>query len=156
MPIARNRRAARKAKTEGNLGVGGASSCVARNRVKGERERERSDTGGKAGQGKKKGDIRIAAKGWGPGAFVVAKRTDRWRGQEVREGGSRSPRGRTRVTTTRIRDTRVFCARTRYTYDAAQHGRVHRSARARCSVDRGRVYICLRVCVCVRARPPAS
>lgn len=81
---------------------------------------------------------------------MVAKRTDRWRGQEVREGGSRSPRGRTRVTTTRIRDTRVFCARTRYTYDAAQHRRVHRSARARCSVDRGRVYICLRVCgVCV-------
>lgn len=80
----------------------------------------------------------------------MAKRTDRWRGREVREGGSRSPRGRTRVTTTRIRDTRVFCARTRYTYGAAQHGRVHRSARARCSVDRGRACVCM--CVCARAR----
>lgn len=137
MPIARNRCAARKAKAEGNLGVGGASTRVAwPGTARKERQREVTARRGRGrGQGKKKGDVRIAVKGWGSWASRGGKtHAGRWRGQEVQEGGSRSPRGRTHTQHTRILRTHI-----RYTYGAAQHGRVHGrvgSARARCSVDR--------------------
>lgn len=74
MPIARNRRAARKAKTEGNLGVGGASSCVARNRAK---ERQSDDTGRKRKRGRERRREMYASRrrGRDRGHCVVAKRT---------------------------------------------------------------------------------
>lgn len=136
MPIARN---LRHEKRRGILGVGGASRVAwLRNR---ERRRARGDAGVAEEEEmmmKKKeegevavGDVRIGD-GGDPRYRVEAKRTQHgWRGmgRGFLEGGSRSPRGRTRASALH---THTY---TRMLYTVLQHrvARKPRSARARCT-----------------------
>lgn len=111
MPIARNRRAARKAKTEGNLGVGGASTCVARNRAK---ERQSGDTrrGGGGGSGAGKEEGRCTHRGEGVGIAGIAW----WQNARWSLEGPGGPRGRLKVAMGAAR------AHATHAYSAYAHG----------------------------------
>lgn len=93
------------------------------------REREERH-GGKVGQGKK-GDIRIAAKGWGPRAFVVAKRTLVGGGARRSEREAQGRRGAARALQLRAHATHAYSAHARGTRTALHNTGVCTEAHAR-------------------------
>lgn len=159
MPIARNHQRHEKRGRRGNLGVGGASRVAwLRNRAKGGVQRGDAGggdegggggRGGGGGGGRKRGGRCTHRDGIGGDRGIAWWQNARWsvEGEGVREGGSRSPRGRTRASTTHTR-TRIPVLRTHAVY-------TRRCNTGVCSVGRGCVCVRIRVGN-VRARPPAS
>ena len=121
----------------------------------GEEGGEERGGGGGGGRGRKRGGKYTHRDGLGGDRGIAWwQNAHCGRREGVREGGSRSPRGRTRAlaTHTHALHARVSrgVAHARGVHTSLQYGRVHGCARACCSVGRRRVR------VRVRARLPAS